>query len=243
VKPLAIAFLATLLLAACASPLQTPETLASNQPSSLANESAVNCGSNSLPVLNQQIYQDVAGIWWMFGQVQNTTYQDVSLTRLCITYGHNGSVQVREWMLDTSMQSGETVPFRALLQDPSILANAHIVVTAQIDERVSGRATSYREFSQSDISVTPQNAHQMQFGGTIRNSGQSATRDVRIVVSIYDDANRLIGVADGRISSLGALNPGEETIFMANASQLFGTMARYTILVEGDVIDDSGETE
>ena len=194
------------------------------------------CGSSPLPVQSQRTYQDADGIWWVFGQVQNSTVQDVSLARLCIKFVQNGVPQVREWLLDTSMQMGEVVPFRAVLQDKSIPADAQIIVTAQVDERVSSRTTSYREFS-SEVTVTPQSADKMQFSGTIRNIGQQAAGDIRIVVSIYDDANRLIGVANGRVSSLGALNPGEETIFTANASKLFGNIASYKILVEGDLMD------
>ena len=198
--------------------------------------SEADCGSSPLPVQSQRTYQDADGIWWVFGQVQNSTVQDVSLARLCIKFKQNGVPQVREWLLDTSMQMGEVVPFRAVLQDKSIPADAQIVVTAQVDERVSSRTTSYREFS-SEVTVTPQSADKMQFSGTIRNIGQQAAGNIRIVVSIYDDGNRLIGVANGRVSSLGALNPGEETIFTANASKLFGNMASYKVLVEGDLMD------
>ena len=198
--------------------------------------SEADCGSSPLPVQSQRTYQDADGIWWVFGQVQNSTVQDVSLARLCIKFEQNGVPQVREWLLDTSMQMGEVVPFRAVLQDKSIPADAQIVVTAQVDERVSSRTTSYREFS-SEVTVTPQSADKMQFSGTIRNIGQQAAGNIRIVVSIYDDGNRLIGVANGRVSSLGALNPGEETIFTANASKLFGNMASYKVLVEGDLMD------
>jgi len=238
-KRIAIALAAMVFLAACSEPAQTPQPqtlLPVPEASALASFNESDCGSSPLPVQTQQAYQDADGFWWVFGQVQNSTYQDVSLARLCIKYEQNGVPQVREWLLDTSMQSGELVPFRAVLQDKSIPADAHIIVTAQVDERVSDLATSYREFS-SEITPTPQNADKMQFSGTIRNIGQQAAGDIRIVVAIYDDANQLIGVANGRISSLGALNPGEETIFTANASKLFGNMASYKVLVEGDLMD------
>ena len=141
-------------------------------------------------------------------------------------------------MLDTSIQSGESVPFRGVMQDKSIPADAQIQVAAQIDERLISSNTSYREFS-SDVTVTPEGAEKMHFSGTLHNTGRQPASNIRIVIGIYDEDERLIGVATGQISSLGALNPGEETIFTANAGKLLGHYATYKILIEGDRTDDA----
>lgn|GEM_PF-6150624 len=79
--------------------------------------------------------------------MQNSTYENIPLDtfRLCITFMKNGIPQIQEWMLDTSIQSGESVPFQAVMQDKSIPADAQIRVTAQIDERVISSNISYRE--------------------------------------------------------------------------------------------------
>lgn len=241
IKRVAIALATMVMLAACSEPVSTPQPPTA-EPPVLTSLSDADCGASPLPVQTQKAYQDADGFWWVFGQVQNSTYQDVPLARLCIKFNQNGQPQVREWLLDTSMQSGEVVPFRAVLQDKSIPADAQIVVTAQIDERMLGRSNSYRHFDTS-VTLTPQNADKMQFSGTIRNEGNQAASDIRIVIAIYDSANSLIGVANGRVSSLGALNPGEETIFTANASKLFGTMDHYKVLVEGDIAEDADNAD
>ena len=192
-------------------------------------------------------YQDTGGHWWIIGQVRNRSYEDVQVASLCITVEEPGKQDTSIWFLDTSVRSGEAVPFRALIQNKLISRNSTFKFSARPeDHRVDGngnksspkadRLNSYRHFATSQITSSPLDNSRLRFAGTIKNTGDQPTENIRIVIAIYDSKDALIGVADGKPAELGALAPGEEAGFTATASRLFGEMARYEILVEGNLV-------
>ena len=235
------ASIALLLCVACASEPSQPET-SSPQPAAAASNT--DCGASLLEVGGVISYQDVSGAWWIIGQVRNRSYEDVQIASLCIVIEEPGKKDLAHWFLDTSVRSGEAVPFRALIQNKLISRNSTFRFSARPeDHRVDGvgganvkaeRLVGYRQFATRDVVPSKLNDGRLHFAGKIKNIGDQPTRNVRVLISLYDDKNNLIGVADGKPFSLTPLMPGEETDFTATASRLFGEVARTEILVEGN---------
>ena len=186
-------------------------------------------------------YQDVSGAWWIIGQVRNRSYEDVQIASLCIVIEEPGKKDLAHWFLDTSVRSGEAVPFRALIQNKLISQNSTFRFSARPeDHRVDDanakaeRLVGYRQFATHDVILSKLNDGRLHFAGKIKNTGDQPARNVRVLISLYDDKNNLISVADGKPFSLTPLMPGEEVDFTATASRLFGEVVRTEILIEGN---------
>jgi hypothetical protein len=203
--------------------------------------SADECGASLLEVGSVLSYQDPSGAWWVIGQVRNRSYEDVQVASLCIVIEEPGKKDLAYWFLDTSVRSGEAVPFRALIQNKLISRNSTFRFSARPEDyRVeagvpkSERLVGYRQFTTSQVEQSALEDGRLRFTGTIKNSGDQPARNVRVLIALYDDKDHLIGVADGKPFSLTPLMPNDEVAFTALASRVFGEVARYEILVEGN---------
>ncbi len=230
-----------LLCGACASTPDQPQASSPQTAATPAPASSNDCGTSLLEVGGVISYQDVSGAWWIIGQVRNRSYEDVQIASLCIVIEEPGKKDLAYWFLDTSVRSGEAVPFRALIQNKLISRNSTFRFSARPeDHRVESgdlkgdRILGYRQFATHDVAQSKLDDGRRRFTGKIKNTGDQPARNVRVLIALYDDKDRLIGVADGKPFSLTPLMPGDEVDFTAIASRLFGEVARYEILVEGN---------
>ncbi len=226
---------------ACATDPGQPEATSPQPAAQVAPASSTECGASLLEVGGVISYQDISGAWWIIGQVRNRSYEDVQIASLCIVIEEPGKKDLAYWFLDTSVRSGEAVPFRALIQNKLISRNSTFRFSARPeDHRVDDTAAKgdrilgYRLFSTSDVAQSKLEDGRLRFTGKLKNTGDQPTRNVRVLIALYDDKDRLIGVADGKPFSLVPLMPGDELDFTAIASRLFGEVARYEILIEGN---------
>lgn len=229
-----------LLCAGCATTSSQPDTQ-SPPPAAASSASADDCGTSLLEVGSVSTYQDANGAWWIIGQVRNRSYEDVQIASLCIVIEEPGKKDLAHWFLDTSVRSGEVVPFRAIIQNKLISSNSTFRLGARVeDHRIDGgeprteRLVGYRQLATSDITQSTLDDGRLRFTGRIKNTGDQPARNVRVLIALYNDKGNLIGVADGKPFSLTPLMPGDDVEFTAIASRLFGEVARYEILVEGN---------
>jgi hypothetical protein len=232
-------------MSACATepkPPQTNHTPNWAKTGRNGNANTAVCNTAVLQVSNETAYRDVNGTWWVIGQVSNQTSEDVKIVTLCISVEDGTNKQTQTWLMETSVRSGETVPFRAVVQNKDIALGSKVSVTAHPEVRVDGRAiAAYREFTVSALTAEKINDHRLQFHGTLRNTGNQKVRDVRVVVALYDAEERLVGVADGKVNVLGPLEPGAKVAFTATTSKAVGEFSRAEPLVEGNAVSPDEE--
>ena len=203
------------------------------------------CTGELLKVQNVSPYQDGNNHWWLIGQVSNQLAEDVPFATLCIQMEEPGQDNTEVWLMDTTVRTNETAPFRALINSPHVSNKTRFKVTAHAVDpnmtlNVNNDLLSYREIKHSDIQVQ-QGQGGLQFTGKLTNIGKASANNIRIIIAIFDKANQLIGVADGNapaLSDVEPLDPGAAVDFTASTSHINGKMERYEIaIVEGRSIE------
>lgn len=240
--------LAALLQAACQSSDTVDASAASSEANIISNITAsapVDCAGEPLTVVGMTPYQDPSGRWWLIGQVSNPGAEDVAFARLCISMEEPGQRVNEDWLLDTTIRSGETAPFRALISSPNVSAKTHFSVHAIASDRsmsnsLDNNQFGYRNFKYDHVQPILNNGG-IQFTGKITNVGRFNVNNIRVVIAIFDKSNRLVGVADGNVPGMvevDPLKPGSEVEFTASTSYLSGPMDHYEIaIVEGRSIE------
>jgi hypothetical protein len=206
---------------------------------------ALRCANHTLAISNRTNYTDRQGRLWMIGNLTNTSNEDVLLARVCVTYNTDSTTRIEEhYAGPVVLRSQEQVPFRVMLDDLPAAGQNNIRLSADaqpVRENPEMLQSVYRELLVGE--VTPgirSGTGTIEVRGVVSNTGDLPARSVYVFVGLYNADNILVGVAEGNITGLETIKPGERRPFTLLTNRIVSPVTGLHALtvVEGQWITD-----
>jgi len=206
---------------------------------------SLRCASHTLAISDRINYTDRQGRLWMIGNLTNTSGEDLLLARICIAYNTESTTRTEEHYAGLLvLRSQEQTPFRIMLE--GLPADGHNTILLSADAQPARDnpemlQSVYRDLQVSDITTGIRaGTGAIEVRGVITNTGQQATGSVYVSVGLYNANNALVGVAEGNITGLETIEPGESRPFTILTNRIVSpvTDLRAQAIAEGRAITD-----
>jgi LysM repeat protein len=179
-----------------------------------------------------------AGGMWALGEIYNPGSDPASEIVVQISlFDGDGQLLAEEAaypQLDV-VPPGETVSFAILFKDPPReFAQYQAVVLAGVP--MSPNTRYYLDLVTSAVQGRALDAARYRVTGELRNAGASDVEDVRLVVTAYDDQERVIAVRQADLP-VSVLRSAATTPFEVELALTGGTVVTYSVQAQGLRVD------
>lgn len=199
------------------------------------------CTGSEVKIAQAQLYSDRNNRWSLIAEATNMRVDDYEIVQVCITLQNKGSEKTIEekQYIGAGLRGYETAPFRLLLNNSldqvervTIGAKPVSVVPSQIEQVRTMR--NRRNFVYSIAGINGDVFAPMRVVGRLRSNEPQPMMKVRLTIGMYDEAGKLIGVADGQVADTLPLEPGGVAPFTATSNMLLAPIVSTTVLIEGE---------
>ena len=227
-----LAALVTVSVTCCSRP---PDSGGGGDPRATAATSIL-CDNAEMRVASSVSYTDDAGKMWVVGELINTSQADMLLPRICINIrSASGERTEQRFAGPILIKASERIGFWALIENAPTGGNVNVSFTADA-EPVYTRADFARTVSR-DFDVTASAALAQHEGkialvtGIVTNTGPSPVTNVFVSVGLYNEQDVLVGVGEGKVTGLEALDPGGSIHFAMASSRLRQSLLGFKLRV------------
>ena len=175
-----------------------------------------------------------SGRLWCLGEIENTA--GVALQQVVVAVSlFDASGKLLVFSTGTTeldvVPSGERAPFAILFdQPPATFAHYQTVPLRALPATRLG--TFYLDLEILGAAGEARGRASYSVSGRVRNAGDRAARNVRVVITAYDEAGKVVAVRKVAPAS-DQLAPGRSSSFDINLLSTAGTVVTYTLRAEG----------
>jgi LysM repeat protein len=181
---------------------------------------------------NVGFYETAVGSLWFLGEVYNTAPQPIEQVQVKVTLHKEDDTLLAQSSAFAALDfipSGARSPFAVLFSNPpDRFAKYQVVALAGVISTRPGKID--RDVRVIQYSGHPQGAV-LTISGEIKNTGQVDAEAVTVVVTAYDNSNRVVAIRAANLS-LNRLRPGEIAPFQVNLLSADGPIVSYVVEVQ-----------
>jgi hypothetical protein len=197
-----------------------------------------------LRVVNSAAYYDSQSRLWVIGELRNSTSNHFVLAAVCIHFiTQNGRQTVQRYVGPIVVRANEQIPFRAYVENAPRGNGVEIELTAtaqRSEDNPGVLAQVYRQLEVGEVIPTIRlDQDSLSVSGVVTNTGEHAANNIYVTIGLYA-GDRLVGVADGKLTSLSKLMPRESMNFTITMPRLNMPLIKVQTrgLAEGLIADD-----
>lgn len=177
-------------------------------------------------------YETPAGSLWCLGEVENTSGQALERVQVEVSLSDEEDKVLATGSAFVALEivpQGGKAPFAVLFANPPASFAKYQAIA------LSGDPMTYLGNRYLDLAVTEQQGeskgHYFTVEGLIQNTGQTNAATVTVLVTAYDAQGRVTGFRQANLENAPAV--GESSPFQVNLLPFGGTVATYTVQVQG----------
>jgi hypothetical protein len=190
-------------------------------------------------ILSGSYYYSITDSLWFVGELENTGDADLSNVRVTIALQEAGGdlLAVETGYVDLEVvRPGEVAPFQVLFSEgPRDWDDYEVTLEADPAESWN-YAFSYRELEAGDHSGQGIEPGGYRIVGRVQNTGSEGAEYVKIIATLYNARGEVVGVGS-TYSQADRIPPGGRSPFEIELYSMAGPVDRYTLVVEGAVVD------
>jgi LysM repeat protein len=217
-----------------------PRRLQVGQDLLVPQDDAARQGSPSTPtptpvpytIENVGLYPTAVGSLWFLGEVHNTTGQPIEQVRVKVMLRDDNGKVLAESSAFAALDliaPGSRSPFAVLFTTPpDRFANYQVVALAGVISTHAGK--NYRDVSVVRYWGQPQGSV-LTISGEIKNTGTLDAEAVTIIITAYDNGNRVVATRAADLS-MNRLHAGETAPFQVNLLSADGPIVSYAVQVQ-----------
>lgn len=193
-----------------------------------------------LPVSIEHLgfHETPVGSLWCLGEVRNLAGVDIEYVQVQVSLYDSANTLLSTATAFTALDiipAGGTAPFAALFAQPPTAYAAYQVIALSA-EPSTYQGSRYRDLEVSEHAGQTQ-GRQFIVNGRVRNIGEERATDIEVVITAYDDQDRVVAVREVEVQT-SVLAPGASAAFTVSISPMGDGIDHYIVQVQGHRIDD-----
>jgi len=192
---------------------------------------------DTLEIVHVSTWSTPSGVFFITGEVANygdALLTDIPVRAVLLTDNGLGVAEAVDTVMGYGLPPGGFAPFslRFGQGEPARTENYELSLGNEAwKPDTQATIIGPDELEWTDESAFTE-AGQLVIDGTVTNTSQQAVRDLRAVVTVFDDAQTVIAAGFSDVTP-ARLSPGETTAFQITVPEMGGTPAHYIVNVQG----------
>jgi LysM repeat protein len=175
-----------------------------------------------------------SGKLWCFGEVLNSAGIELTQVEVAVSLFDDAGKELAAGTAFAELDvvpRGKRSPFAVAFDDPPGRFARYQAIPLRA-QSLNQLGSYYLDLEILEDHGEPRGRNSYSVAGRVRNRGEKTARNIRVVITGYDEAGRVAAVREVAPAQ-DSLDPGRSSEFQINLLSTAGTVATYTLQAEG----------